>query len=98
MITREGIAHAYAPTGANRVGSQGAIRVTMHKKVPQTWAVARPTGGFDPVGAPFYITGSAAENGPLARGGSQAVRPSKPNVEMDPSDPTTWQRQYRFTT
>lgn len=97
MITRETIAHAYSPTGASRTGKQGAIRITNHKGIPQTWAVARPTGGFDPVGAPFYITGSVAENGPLARSGSQAVRPHKPNVAMDPSDPTTWQREYRFT-
>lgn len=96
MITRPNMVHAYAPTGVPKVGNTGAIRVTVHRGIPQTWAVARPTGGYDPVGAPFYITGNARPNGLLLRSGSQAVQPAKPNVEMDPSDPTTWQRDYQF--
>lgn len=96
MITRDAINHAYAPTGVPIVGRPGSIRVTTQNNIPQTWAVARPTGGYDPMGAPFYVTGSARPNGMLLRGGSQAVQPSKPNVEMDPSDPSTWQREYRF--
>ena len=97
MITRQTITHAYAPFGLQRTSSQGAIRITMHKGIPQTWAVARPTGGYDPNGAPFYVSGSARPNGPMARSGSQAIRPHRPNIAMDPSDPTTWQRDYRFT-
>ena len=33
----------------------------------------------------------------MYRGGSLPLTPSRPHLEMDPSDPSTWQRPYRFT-
>jgi hypothetical protein len=39
----------------------------------------------------------APRQGGLVRGGVNPIRPSAPNVMMEPSDPATWQRPYQFT-
>ena len=41
---------------------------------------------------------NACFTGPLIRGGFQTIGPSTPRKMMDPLDPSTWQRQYVFTT
>ena len=45
------------------------------------------TGGYVPPGA----TGTA-----LHTGGAMMITPRKPRLMADPSDPSTWQRQYVF--
>lgn len=46
-------------------------------------------GGQVPVGA--------TQPGMLITGGAAMLNPVKPRLMMDPSDPSTWQRTYRFT-
>lgn len=96
MLTRDAIVHRY-PKPITRVSDPGFMRVTRVKNITHTWAIARPNSGFSPTGAPFYIAGQEGENGVLLRGRTPKLTPSQPLLEMDPSDPTTWQRQYRFT-
>jgi len=45
-----------------------------------------------PAGSPQVRT-----RGQLIRGGGMAVTLRTPRLMMDPSDPSTWQRPYRFT-
>jgi hypothetical protein len=97
MLTRDALFHRY-PAPLKRVGNPGFVRVTRVKNITHTWAVTRPHSGYDPVGAPFYVPGmEEGAKGLLLRGATPTVTPSRPNVAMDPSDSTTWQRQYRFT-
>lgn len=98
MITRGDIWHAYFPLPPKvDGGSVGVVRTETVNNVLQTWAIARPTGGYASDGAPLYLAGHARPNGPLVRGGVMPLTPAKPNVEMDPSNPQTWQRQYYFS-
>jgi hypothetical protein len=46
---------------------------------------------------PQYYQGAFPPAGALYSGGAQMLKPPKPNLMMDPSDPTTWRRDYRFT-
>jgi len=102
MLTRGPVTHQYYPAPMTTIELPGAVRVTTKgqsgataQNVIQTWAVARPVSSPNPNGAPFYVQGDAAN--PLYRGGVVPLRPAKPRVEMDPSNPETWQRDYRFT-
>jgi len=97
MLTRDEITHHF-PIPLTRVTAPGFMRVTRNKNIVHTWAIARPNSGFSPTGAPFYIAGQEGQNGVLLRGTTPTLTPSQPKTQMDPSDPTTWQRQYRFTT
>jgi hypothetical protein len=97
MWTRDDLWHTYFPLPAGRVHRDGAVRVEYKDGIAQTWAVSRPTSSFDPVGAPYYYGGMAKVNPPIARGGTMKLTPHRPNIEMDPSDSTTWQRSYRFS-
>ena len=47
-----------------------------------------------PAQGPNYTTG---QNPATPHGGAQWWQPAKPVLMMDPSDPSTWQRPYRFT-
>lgn len=96
MLTRGGVIHAYTPTELRMIDYPGAIRVTMSKGIPQTWAIARPNSGLHPDGSPFYVGGFDGHKG-LCHGGSLSLRPKQPRLEMDPSDKSTWRRQYVFT-
>lgn len=98
MITRGPVSHSYDPTPTGREnGNEGVVRMETIKGIPQTWAIARPTGGYPSGGAPHYLAGQDRPNGRIIRGGVMALTPGKPNVEMDPSNPQTWQRQYLFS-
>ena len=64
---------------------------------------ALPYSGCDPALPPplCFTTHPAASHRPtqgrMYRAGTVPVVPSKPSLMMDPSDPSTWQRQYVFT-
>ena len=94
MITRQGFYHPGLMMLA-RSGSPGTVRTTEVKGITHTWALSRPTGSFTPDGAPFYLSGRNT-GAPLIRTGTQAIRPARPKVAMDPSDSSTWQRRYSF--
>jgi hypothetical protein len=97
MLTRGHVWHPYFPLPVERQTIPGSIRVSEHKGITQTWAVARPVVSPVGLGAPLYLAGNERPNGPFQRGGMMPLTPAKPNLEMDPSDPSTWQRKYTFT-
>lgn len=66
----------------------GAVRTVTINGLTQTWAVTRPSAAP----APKYSPPAS-----ISRGSGVGFSPATPNVEMDPSNPATWQRQYRFT-
>jgi hypothetical protein len=95
MYTRGPVVRNYTVYTPEYVATPGFVQTTMKDKILQTWAIVRPSSGFDPNGAPFYL-GPSRQN-QLIRGGAFALTPAKPRVMMDPSDKTTWQRAYLFT-
>lgn len=94
MYTRDSVVRNYTIYNPERVTVPGFVKVTMHKNIPQTWAIKRPSE-VDPNGSPFYL--GAYRRNEIVHGGVLAVTPAKPHIEMDPSNPQTWQRQYVFT-
>jgi hypothetical protein len=104
MLTRGPITqHAYSPYLPPPARTPGAIverpagAFNNKNNIVAAMPIARPNSSPSPDGAPFYLQESMADHAPMVRGGAMAITPSRPNLEMDPSDPTTWQRQYRFT-
>lgn len=95
MLTRGAVTHPYYPAPVLRVQTPGAVRVSMVNNIPQTWAITRPSTYPMPNGAPFYVNGYPQNV--VARGGQLVVSPRRPRVEMDPSNPATWQRKYVFS-
>ena len=95
MFTRGFVTHSYFPKTIYPVSQPGAVKSMVHNNIVQTWAIARPVAAPSPNGAPFYVNGYAVNE--LQRGGTQAVIPYRPREMMDPSNPRTWQREYRFT-
>ena len=53
-------------------------------KLPPPLCFTEPDG--DPWNAPAMV-----------KAGAPALEPRQPKMMMDPSDPATWQRPYRFT-
>lgn len=102
-FTRGALTHAYYPAPVTTTRMPGAVKVTMRptnqnswqQGIPQVWPIARPVTAPAANGAPFYVNGDVVNK--LIRGGMFSFSPLKPNREMDPSDPNTWQRDYRFT-
>lgn len=80
--------HQYVPARYAPQVHQGTIKVVSVKGVQNTWAISRP------VSAP---TPSYNPPASILHGSGVGFSPSKPNVEMDPSNQQTWQRQYRFS-
>lgn len=103
MLTRTSVAHAYTPSGVPRTNTAGAMvdrptgAFNNKNNIVARMPIARPNSSPAPEGAPFYIEGYRAGNGPLMHGGAMTMTPVRPRLEMDPSDPASWQRQYRFT-
>src|SRR5262245_11915667 len=99
MLTRGEIYHQYYPAPVQQINMPGSVRVTTgsgpQKDIIQTWAIARPSSAPMSNGAPFYVNGYSPNL--LIGGGIMPLRMSRPRVEMDPSDSSTWQREYRFT-
>ncbi len=94
MYTRDSLERNFTVYAPPMVTVPGTVRLAMHKNIPQTWAIARPTSSPQADGAPHYVSKFLPNE--LIRGGFLAISPKRPVVEMDPSDPTTWQRRYRF--
>lgn len=90
MMCRPMNQHQYDAAPYPQVAYPGAVKVVYVKNVPTVWPVTRP------MSAP--VTPNPTQ-GTLFRGGTAMFRMqlTAPNVEMDPSNPATWQRQYRFT-
>jgi hypothetical protein len=100
MFTRGHVAPSYSAVKPERVGYKGFVKVVQKDDILQTWAIARPCFGWASDGAPYYLGTPANQKAPrnkVLRGGVETLRPAKPNIEMDPSDATTWRRPYRFT-
>lgn len=96
-LTREFPFHAYFPLPVGQTTIPGVIKVATANNIEQTWAIARPVSAPDSGGAPYYIAQNLIPQGGLVRGGAMPLTPSQPNLEADPSNPTTWQRAYVFT-
>lgn len=102
MLTRGAVSHQYAPYAPTRVNIPGAIvdrpvgAFHSKKNIVAAMPIARPNSSPASEGGPFYMEGYSVPTGQLARGGILSLSPSRPRVEMDPSDPSSWQRQYRF--
>lgn len=88
MMTRRMDDHQYTPAPYTPATAPGAIRVVPVNGVVTTWAIARPVAAPTPAYSPPAS---------VQRGSGVGFSPAKPNVEMDPSNSQTWQRQYRFT-
>jgi hypothetical protein len=97
MLTRGYVAHPYTVASPGRINNTGTIRVVVANSIPQTWAISRPGSWPDPVGAPFYINENAQPANRMMRGGVMPLMSARPHVEMDPSDRSTWQRDYVFS-
>jgi len=61
------------------------------------WLGRSGKASFLPDRPQFKQQGGDLPAGAFATGGSASLRMRKPKLMMDPSDPTTWQREYRFT-
>jgi hypothetical protein len=102
-FTRGALTHAYFPATVGIVTTPGAVRVSQRLNnsnpwtvgIPQVWPIMRPSTAPDPNGAPFYVNGYPQQT--IIRGGVAALRLAPNDKEMDPSNPATWQRAYRFT-
>lgn len=91
---------ALSPTPVNIPGAmvtRPAGGINSNYNIVTVMPIARPNSSPSGIAAPFYVTGYDRPNGVLARGGALPVSPTKPRVETDLTDPTTWQREYRFT-
>jgi hypothetical protein len=104
MLTRGPISHQYGPYSPTPTNIPGSIvdrpagAFNSNKNIVAAMPIARPNSSpFSAEGAPFYMNGYDVPNGQIVRGGVTSLSPSRPKIEMDPSDPTTWQRTYRFT-
>jgi hypothetical protein len=95
MITRGEITHQYFPAPVVPITRNGIVKVATVDHITQTWAIARPGSSPNPNGAPFYVNGYPVNS--LELGGVMPLTPIRPRIEMDPSNPKTWQREYRFT-
>lgn len=104
MFTRQSIVRDTDPIMPAPVNTPGAVverptgAMNSNKNVVAAMPIARPNSSPSPDGAPFYI-GAAYRNPQytMVRGGALRLIPSAPKVEMDPSDASTYQREYRFT-
>lgn len=100
MFTRGHLAPQYSTPAPTHINLPGYLKVEERKGVPQMWPVARPCYGWTADGAPYYLGTPRVNRAPqnrLIRKAGFAFAPSQPAWEMDPSDHTTWQRQYRWT-
>lgn len=89
--------HQYTPQPPQRVAVPGLMRRETVNGIELTWVIARPMTCFEGSNAPFYYQEDQSDCGTdIARGGVMRLTPSRPRVQMDPSNPKTWQRQYRF--
>jgi len=89
MMTRSMDSHQYAAVPQGVVSAPGFVRVTTVNNIPNTWAIARPTGSPS---LPAYNPPAQ-----LPRLNEYPFTPPRYRVQMDPSDPSTWQRQYVFS-
>lgn len=64
--------------------------------IPVPYAAALPPPLCFTVPARLPATRSTPTGG-IQTGGMVPLTPSYPKLMMDPSDPSTWQRPYRFT-
>lgn len=106
MLTRLTVSHPNPdPVQPGRIITPGAMAdrplgaFNAHKpNIVARMPIARPNSSPVVAGAPFYLGPAYQYNqGGLIGGGAVTLSPAKPNLEMDPSDQTTWQRAYSFT-
>jgi hypothetical protein len=97
MLTRGYVVHPYSPVPVEQVNRDGFVRVVRQNNITQTWAVSRPGSSPHPVGAPFYVNEWASPQNVFFYGGAMPLTPVRPRIEMDPSNPATWQREYKFS-
>lgn len=81
--------HLYTAPDWKPVVVPGAIRTEVINNVAQSWAITRPVAAPAPKYSPPVGLWRPQQ--------AMQLTPSRPNVMMDPSDPQTWQREYRFT-
>lgn len=100
MFLRGHLAPNYSTPPPGRINLAGYIRTEMVNNVETMWPVSRPCTGYSGNGAPYYLgtpVECRAPQNQIIRSPGFVFAPSVPALEMDPSDHTTWQRQYRFT-
>lgn len=98
MLTRGSVRRYFEAPAVPRTNIPGYVRTEESRGIQQTWAIARPNSSPSALGYPVFINGPGiqAKPGALVRGGMVPVVPAKPRLEMDPTDPSTWQRRYAF--
>lgn len=92
MITRDHFAMNYSAHKAGYHATNGVVKTEVHKGIAQTWAIVRPCSS--PTGQ--TINGCKPPKNHVEFAGTLALSMAKPRVEMDPSNPNTWQRPYSF--
>lgn len=104
MFTRGNVVHSADPQVPPPVNTPGAIverptgAFNGNRNIVAAMPIARPNSSPSPQGAPFYL--GAAYSNPaytMIRSGTVRLIPTSPKVEMDPTDASTYQREYRFT-
>lgn len=97
MLTRGTVEHAYRPSPYATTVANGVIKQTVTRGVTQTWAIARPVSApYDGMAHPMNVVENQQQNGEFIRGGALGLSPNRPRLMMDPTNPGTWQRAYRF--
>lgn len=101
MITRRwGFPRLFGVAPAYYDNLAGLVRTVSVNNIVHTIPIARPGGVYRPNCAPHYLHVPEANRGlqnHVERFATLPFTPPPPRLEMDPSDPSTWQRPYRFT-
>lgn len=100
MLTRRHFPPSYTVSNPPRRIAPGVVKMQEIDKIPQTWAISRPSMSPEPNGAPSYMNtypNRSHQENRIVHGGTLGLSLPRNRVEMDPSDVTTWQRAYLFT-
>lgn len=101
MLTREYFPHAYTSRKPRKLTSTGTVKVKDVRGITQTWAISRPGNSPECSYSGPLMLSPTTVNPPrehsMWRGGFGTLLLPTNRVEMDPSDVSTWQRSYRFT-
>lgn len=101
MLTRDHFPHAYTSRKPGKLTPVGTVKVKEVNGITQTWAISRPGNSPDcDYSGPLNLsptTVSPPRQNSMIRGGFGSLLLPEYRVEMDPSDVSTWQRSYRFT-
>jgi hypothetical protein len=96
MYTRQTVRRNYGTPTPEQVSIPGFVKAELNNNIVNTWPIMRPVAGWSATSASLVSDGYPENM--IIRGGATALQSLRPRVEMDPSDPRTWQRSYLFST